>query len=105
MSDVLKILTDALQAQQKLMVAILKEVEELRTEKQSDQWITLTAAAKELGPAFSPRKLAEDIKAGVMEHGTHYVDTSNGSKPKYAVKLSTLKKLYALPPGQRKRYS
>ena len=93
MSDALKILADALQAQQQLMVAILKEVEELRAEKQSDQWITLTAAAKQLGPAFSSRKLAEDIKSGVMEHGTHYVDTSNGSKPNYAVIVVTEREL------------
>lgn len=105
MAETLKVLAEALQAQQQLISVILEEVETLRRDKQDDKWIGLKAAVEQLGPAFSSRKIADDIKAGLMKHGIHFIDTSNGAKPVYAVKVSALRKLYGLPPEKRKRYS
>lgn len=103
-ATILQILHNALMAQQELNQAILQQLAELNAEKSETQWVSLEEGAKALGSAFSARKILEDIKAGYLKHGTHYIDTSNGSRPTYAVKVKLLRKVYEAPPERRQRY-
>ena len=103
-ATVLHILQSAIMAQQELNQAILQQLADIRTEKAETQWVSLDEGAKALGPAFSARKLLDDIKAGYLKYGTHYIDTSNGSRPTYAVKVKLLRKVYEAPPERRQCY-
>ena len=103
-ATVLQILHSAIVAQQELNQAILQQLAELRAEKTETQWVSLEEGAKALGPAFSARKILDDIKAGYLKYGTHYIDTSNGSRPTYAVKVRALRKVYESPPEKRQQY-
>jgi len=103
-ATVLQILQSALMAQQELNQAILQQLADLRAEKAETQWVSLDEGAKALGSAFSARKLLDDIKAGYLKYGTHYIDTSNGNRPTYAVKVTLLRKVYEVPPERRQCY-
>ena len=103
-AKVLNILQTAIAAQQELNQAILQQLAVLQADKAETQWVPLEEGAKSLGPAFSARKLLEDIKAGFLQYGTHYIDTSNGSRPTYAVKVAFLRKVYEIPPEKRRQY-
>lgn len=103
-ANLLQILQNAVMAQQELNQAILGQLHVLQGEKTEAQWVSLEDGARALGPAFSARKLLEDIKAGFLKYGTHYIDTSNGSRPTYAVKAAALRKVYEIPPEKRRQY-
>lgn len=102
MTEELRLLQAALAAQQRLIEAILSQIEELNRERSERQWVPLEDGAATLGKAFSAAKIRDDIKAGFLQYGRDYIDTSNGSRPCYAVKVSALRKLYGTPPEQRK---
>jgi hypothetical protein len=57
-----------------------------------------------MGSAFSARKILDDLKAGFPKHGTHYINTSNGNRPNYAVKVAALRRVYESPPEKRRAY-
>ena len=100
----LQVIHSALLVQQELNQAIAQLMEELQAEKSETQWISLEEGAKVLGSAFSARKILDDIKAGYLKYGTHYIDTSNGNRPTYAVKVKALRKVYENLPEKRQRY-
>ena len=103
-AKLLEILQGAVVAQHELNQAILQQLAELQAEKAETQWVSLEEGAKALGPAFSARKILEDIKAGYLKYGTHYIDASNGNRPTYAVKVHALRKVYEIPPEKRQLY-
>lgn len=77
------------------------ELQYLRSQTQEDKWVSLKEAALSLGPVFSEEKIRDDIRAGFLTYGKHYVDTSNGKKANYAAKVSALRKFYSTPPESR----
>ncbi len=97
-------LQNAIAAQQQINQAILEQLRELTKQSSEVQWVSLEDGAKAMGPAFSSRKLLEDIKAGFLKHGTHYINTSNGNRPNYAVKVGALRRVYEQPPEKRRQY-
>ncbi|MEM9806900.1 MAG: hypothetical protein AAF959_16640 [Cyanobacteria bacterium P01_D01_bin.56] len=103
-AKMLQVIHSALLAQESLNQAIAQLMEELQAEKSENQWLSLEDGAKVLGPVFSARKILDDIKAGYLKYGTHYIDTSNGNRPTYAVKVRALRKVYESLPEKRQRY-
>jgi hypothetical protein len=103
-TQVLQILQSAIAAQQELNQAILQQLTDLQSEKAETQWVSLEEGAKALGSAFSSRKILEDLKGGFLKHGTHYINTSNGQRPNYAVKVAALRRVYELPPEKRRTH-
>ncbi|MEM9091316.1 MAG: hypothetical protein AAGC93_21580 [Cyanobacteria bacterium P01_F01_bin.53] len=103
-AKVLQILQSAISAQQELNQAILNQLANLQAEKSETQWVPLDEGVRFLGPAFSSRKILDDIKAGYLKYGVHYIDTSNGNRPTYAVRVSSLRKVYEIPPEKRQCY-
>ena len=100
----LDILNSAVVAQQELLQAIMQELAMLRAEDRETRWVSLEEGASALGPAFSARKILEDLKGGFLKHGTHYINTSNGQRPNYAVKVAALRRVYELPPEKRRQF-
>lgn len=103
-AKMLEVIHNALLVQQELNQAIAQLMAELQAEKSENQWVSLEDGAKAMGPAFSARKILDDIKAGYLKYGTHYIDTSNGNRPTYAVKVKALRKVYEIPPERRRCY-
>ena len=93
-AKMLEVIHNALLVQQELNQAIAQLMAELQAEKSQNQWVSLEEGAKAMGPAFSARKILDDIKAGYLKYGAHYIDTSNGNRPTYAVKVKALRKVY-----------
>ncbi|MEM6452778.1 MAG: hypothetical protein AAF703_20975 [Cyanobacteria bacterium P01_D01_bin.105] len=103
-AKVLQILQSAITSQQALNQAILQQLIDLKAERAETQWVSLEEGAKAMGSAFSARKILEDLKAGFLKHGTHYINTSNGQRPNYAVKVAALRRVYESPPEKRRAY-
>jgi hypothetical protein len=103
-AKVLQILQSAIASQQALNQAILQQLADLQAERAETQWVSLEEGAKALGSAFSARKILEDLKGGFLKHGTHYINTSNGQRPNYAVKVEALRRIYESPPEKRRAY-
>jgi hypothetical protein len=103
-AKVLRILQSAIASQQALNQALLQQLTEIRVEQAETQWVSLEDGAKAMGSAFSARKILDDLKAGFLKHGTHYINTSNGNRPNYAVKVAALRRVYESPPEKRRAY-
>jgi hypothetical protein len=103
-AQILQILQNAVRVNQELSQAILVHLAALQAEKAETQWVSLEEGVKALGSVFSTRKILDDIKAGYLKHGTHYIDISNGSRPTYAVKVLALRKVYESPPEKRQHF-
>lgn len=103
-AKVLQILQSAIASQQALNQAILQQLTDLQAASAETQWVSLEEGAKAMGSAFSARKIVEDLKAGFLKHGTHYINTSNGQRPNYAVKVAALRRVYESPPEKRRAY-
>lgn len=103
-TKILQILQSAISSQQALNRAILQQLADLQSERAETQWVSLNEGAKALGSAFSARKILDDLKAGFLKHGTHYINTSNGNRPNYAVKVAALRRVYESPPEKRRAY-
>ena len=102
MKDELRILQDTILVTQQLISTVATQLEELNRERSEQSWVPLEDGAAALGKAFSAAKIRDDIKAGFLRYGRDYIDTSNGSRPCYAVKIAALRKVYGTPPEQRK---
>jgi hypothetical protein len=100
--DELTLINQLLATNQQVAAAVAQLLEQRKHQKAAQQWVPLEDGAAALGPAFSAAKLREDINAGWLTHGLHYIDTSNGKRPNYAVCVAELRKLYATPPEKRR---
>lgn len=100
--DKLNLINQLLATNQQVAAAIAQVLSQKKQAAKDQQWVSLEDGAATLGPAFSAAKLREDINTGWLKHGEHYIDTSNGKRPNYAVCVAALRKLYATPPEQRR---
>ncbi|MBD2261413.1 hypothetical protein [Pseudanabaena sp. FACHB-2040] len=103
-AQTIALLLETAAAQQKLAEAALEMARDLQRQTQEHQWVKLTEAALMLGSAFTAGKIGDDIKAGLFKYGRDYINTSNGVKPNYAVKVARLRKVYELEPEKRPTY-
>lgn len=90
-------LTNATAALTKAIAAMNKALEK---RVQDDAWVTPRQAAARLG--VQPLWILARIRDGRYKHGVHYVDTSDGDRPKYRVSVAAIEKELALVPEKRK---
>jgi hypothetical protein len=100
--DELNVINQVLSTNQQVVAALAQIIDQKQAQASEQQWVSLEDGATALGPVFSAAKIREDINAGWLKHGVHYIDTSNGKRPNYAVRVAALRTLYATPPEQRK---
>jgi hypothetical protein len=100
--DELSLINQLLVTNHKLAAALTELLAQKQRQAVEQQWVSLEDGAAALGPIFSAAKLRDDIAAGWLKHGVHYIDTSYGKRPNYAVCIAALRALYATPPEQRK---
>jgi hypothetical protein len=79
-------------------IATMNQVLEKRV--QDNAWVTPRQAAERLG--VKSQWILTRIRDGRYRHGTHYVDTSDGDRPKYRVSMAAIQKELAKLPEKRK---
>jgi hypothetical protein len=100
--DELSAINQVLITTQQTVAALAQVIAQKQAQATEQQWVSLEDGAAALGPVFSAAKLREDINAGWLKHGEHYIDTSHGKRPNYAVCVTALRKLYSTPPEKRR---
>lgn len=99
--DELSAINQVLITTQQALAALAQMIAQKQQQTTEQQWVSLEDGAAALGPAFSAAKLRDDINNGWLKHGIHFIDTSNGKRPNYAVCVAALRSLYKTPPEQR----
>ncbi|MEO0533304.1 MAG: hypothetical protein AAF215_05505 [Cyanobacteria bacterium P01_A01_bin.123] len=103
--ETVALLLEAAAATRQLTEAALGMAQDLQRNRKEHEWVKPSEAASMLGTAFTPTKIVDDINAGFFKYGRDYINTSNGSRPNYAVKAAQLRKVYSTPPEKRQTYS
>lgn len=80
--------------------ALLRALEQAELDRQENQWISLEAAAAQLGE-ISAAMLKQRCKDGRFKHGIHFINTSDGDRPEYLVKLSAVRRYFETDPARR----
>ncbi|MBD2019407.1 hypothetical protein H6F43_04310 [Leptolyngbya sp. FACHB-36] len=98
------ILETALKAAQSAVIAANAALEALNQRKQEadeNRWISLSEAVAALGPGFSIDMLRERCTDGRFKHGTHFINTSDGSRPNYLLRVASVRKYFETEPERR----
>jgi hypothetical protein len=80
--------------------ACLKAIELLQVGEDDNKWITLEAAAAKLGD-ISVGMLKDRCDDGRFKHGTHFINSSDGKRGNYFVKVSAVRKYLETDPAKR----
>jgi hypothetical protein len=83
-----------------LSQAITTMQQALEKRVEGSAWLTPRQAAAHLG--VKPLWILTRIRDGRYKHGVHYVDTSDGDRPKYRVSMAAIQKELIKPPEKRK---
>jgi hypothetical protein len=88
--EALKALTEATRAVERLLDEQLQE---------KRPWIPVKEAASRLG--VSHHWILERIRKRYYKYGVHFVNTSDGSRPKYLVSVAAIRRELMKPPEKR----
>jgi hypothetical protein len=78
----------------------LKAIELLQVGEDDNKWITLEAAAAKLGD-ISVGMLKERCDDGRFKHGREFINSSDGKRGNYFVKVSAVRKYLETDPAKR----
>jgi hypothetical protein len=78
----------------------LKALELVQTEADDNKWVTLEAAAAKLGD-ISVGMLKERCDDGRFKHGREFINSSDGRRGNYFVKVSAVRKYLETDPAKR----
>lgn len=81
--------------------AYLIAIKMIQTAAQEDQWMPLDEASRLLGTGISPDMLKERCTDGRFKHGVHFINTSDGKRGNYLVKVSAVRKHFETDPSRR----
>ena len=81
--------------------ACLQICEQMRSQAQDNSWVSLQEAAQRLGNGISVKMLRSRIADRHFKHGTHFINTSDGGKANYLVKVSSVRKFFETDPAKR----
>ncbi|GAB4380458.1 MAG: hypothetical protein Kow00121_36730 [Elainellaceae cyanobacterium] len=79
----------------------LQVVERLQQAAEEDKYIDLDTAAKALGEGISADMLKDRCTDGRFKHGVHYINTSDGRRGNYLVKVAAVRKFFETDPSRR----
>ena len=81
--------------------ACLTVFEQLRKEVEENQWVSLNDASAALGPGISAEMLKERCLNGRFKHGVHFINTSDGERSHYLIKVAAVRKVFETDPAKR----
>lgn len=97
----LESLQQSAQTALKVAETCLAIVVQAQREQQESQWMSLDEAAERLGPGISPDMLRERCQDGRFRHGVHFINTSDGKRGNYLVKVATVRVFFETDPARR----
>ena len=98
------ILETAMQAAQAATLAAQSALEAMKQRKKADdenKWVTLTDAAHALGSGISAEMLKDRCVDGRFKHGVHFINTSDGSRSNWLIRVSSVRKYFETEPEKR----
>lgn len=90
----------AVETAQAVAQTCLKAIELKQAEADQNKWITLESAAAALG-GISVGMLKDRCDDGRFKHGIHFINTSDGRRGNYFVKVSAVRKFFETDPAKR----
>lgn len=81
--------------------ACLKVADQLQREIDENKYVSLESAAAALGQAISPEMLKQRCADGRFKYGLHFVNTSDGKRGNYGVRVATVRKFFETDPAKR----
>jgi hypothetical protein len=78
----------------------LKAIELLQTEANENKWVTIESAAAALGD-ISENMLKQRCEDGRFKYGVHFINSSDGRRGNYFVKVSAVRKFFETDPAKR----
>ncbi len=80
--------------------ACLQVANQLQHESEQNKWVTLETAAAALGD-ISTGMLKDRCDDGRFKYGTHFINSSDGKRGNYFVKVSAVRKFFETDPAKR----
>lgn len=102
--DLLMVLQLAIQATESTSLALRSTLEALnqqRRQQDEDKWTSLTEAATALGSGFSADMLRERCNDGRFKYGTHFINSSDGPRANYLIRVAAVRKYFETEPEKR----
>ncbi len=81
--------------------ACLDLIRILQQAEQDNKWIPLNEAADRLGSGISAEMLKDRCTDGRFKHGKHFINTSDGKKGNYLIKVSAVRQYLETDPSRR----
>lgn len=100
--EILQSLQLAAQTAQATAEACLLAIAQLQQEQNEARYVSLEAAATALGDGISAEMLKDRCKDGRFEHGKHFINSSDGDRPNYLIRVSAVRKYLETDPSRRK---
>lgn len=99
-SDYLKALKATAETSLATAMALLKIAEQLQHEADENKWISLESAAAALGD-ISTEMLRDRCNDGRFSYGVQFINSSDGKRGNYLVKVSAVRKFLETHPAKR----
>ena len=97
------LLAEAVATQNRLAGALVTMVS-LEQQSRGEGYVGVGDLVTALGPAFSERKILDDLRSGMFKPGRDYINLSNGTRPSYGFKVSRIRAVYETAPEKRRIY-
>ena len=99
--SILESLRLAAEATKATSEACLKVVSQLQREQAENQYVSLDDAAAALGSGISADMLKERCTDGRFRHGLHFINTADGKRGNYLIKVGAVRKYFETDPAKR----
>lgn len=81
--------------------ACLKAIELLQQAQEENKFVPLDDAAAALGSGISAEMLKERCNDGRFVHGKHFINTSDGKRGNYLIRVAAVRKYFETEPSRR----
>ena len=98
---ILETLRLAAEANKASVEACLQVVSQLLLQQSENQYLTLDDAAAALGSGISPDMLKERCTDGRFRYGVHFINTSDGKRSNYLIKVGPVRAYFETDPAKR----
>lgn len=99
--EILESLRQSAEAAKTTAEACLNAIKMLQQAEQENRWVTLDEAADRLGSGISPDMLRERCIDGRFKHGVHFINSSDGRRGHYLIKVATVRRYFETDPSRR----
>lgn len=99
--EILESLRQSAEAAKATAEACLHVVRLMEKAEQENQYIPLDEAADRLGSGISPEMLKERCTDGRFKYGIHFINTSDGKRGNYLIRVAAVRQYFETDPAKR----